>query len=71
MKMQTNLTEGLITGSRILELEPIYDYKSKVHIIWNIELSGIPIVGRAIAENSLKQTTVQAHLHLRVAEAVE
>ena len=69
MKIQTNLTEGLITGSRILELEPIYDNKSRIHVIWNIELSGIPIVSRGIAENGIKQTTVEALL--RIAEAVE
>jgi hypothetical protein len=69
MKIRTNLTEGLITGSRILELEPIYHYESKVHVICNLELSGIPIVGKGIAENSKKQTTVQAHL--RIVEAVE
>jgi Polyketide cyclase / dehydrase and lipid transport len=69
MKIQTKLTEGLITGSRILELEPIYDNKSRIHVIWNIELSGIPIVSRGIAENSIKQTTVEALL--RIAEVVE
>jgi carbon monoxide dehydrogenase subunit G len=68
MKIQTNL-KGVITGSRILELEPIYDNKSRVHVIWNIDLSGIPIASRGIAEDSIKQTTKEAVL--RIAEAAE
>jgi tripartite motif-containing protein 71 len=64
MKIQTNLSEGLITGSRILELELIDDNKSRVNVIWNIDLSGIPIASRGLAENSIKQTTVEALLRL-------
>jgi hypothetical protein len=59
MKIQTSL-KGIITGSRILELEPIYDNKSRAHVIWNIDLSGIPIASRDSAENSIKQTTKEA-----------
>ena len=60
MKIQTNLTKGLITGSRILELEPLSANKSKLDVIWDIDLSGIPIIGRGFAENGIKQTTEEA-----------
>lgn len=60
MKIQTNLTEGLVTGSRILVLEPISGNASRLNVTWDIDLSGIPIVGRGFAENGIKQTTEEA-----------
>jgi ribosome-associated toxin RatA of RatAB toxin-antitoxin module len=69
MKIKTNLTKGLVTGSRLLELEPISDNKSKVDVLWDIDLSGIPIIGRGFAENGIKQTTDEALS--RIAQAAE
>jgi carbon monoxide dehydrogenase subunit G len=69
MKIQTNLTEGLVTGNRILQLETISDNKSRVDVVWNVDLSGISIIGRGFAENGIKQTTEEALL--RIAEATE
>jgi Polyketide cyclase / dehydrase and lipid transport len=69
MKIQTNLTQGLVTGSRNLHLEPVSDNKSRINAIWNIDLSGIPIIGRGFAENGIKQTTEEALS--RIAQAVE
>ncbi len=69
MKIQTNVTEGSITGSRIIALEPIYEDRSRIHVIWNIDLSGIPIAVRGVAENDIKQTTVEDLI--RIAKAVE
>jgi carbon monoxide dehydrogenase subunit G len=69
MKIQTNLTQGLVTGSRILELEPVSDNKSKLDVLWNIDLSGIPLIGRGFAESGIKQTTEEALS--RIAQAVE
>lgn len=60
MKIQTNLTEGLVTGSRILVLDPISGNASRLNVTWDIDLSGIPIVGRGFAENGIKQTTEEA-----------
>jgi carbon monoxide dehydrogenase subunit G len=60
MKIQTNLTEGLVTSTRIVQLEPISDNKTRVHAIWDIDLSGIPIIGRGFAENGIGQTTDEA-----------
>ena len=60
MKIQANLTEGLVTGSRVLELESLSANKSRLNAIWDIDLSGIPIIGRSFAENAIKQTTEEA-----------
>lgn len=60
MKIQANLTEGLVTGSRILELESLSANKSRLNAVWDIDLSGIPIIGRGFAENGIKQTTEEA-----------
>jgi carbon monoxide dehydrogenase subunit G len=69
LKIQTNLTKGLVTGSRILELKPISDNKSKIDVLWNLDLSGIPIADRALTENATRQTTEQALS--RIAQATE
>jgi hypothetical protein len=69
MKIQTNLTQGLVTGSRDLVLEPVSDNKSRINAIWNIDLSGIPVIGRGFAENGIKQTTEEALS--KIAQAVE
>jgi hypothetical protein len=69
MKIQANLTEGLVTGSRILELETLSANKSRLSAIWDIDLSGIPIIGRGFAENGIKQTTEEALG--RIAQAAE
>ena len=71
MKIQTilTLTKGLVTGSRILELESISNNKTRVDVLWNIDLSGIPIIGRGFADNGIKQTTDEAFN--RIAQAVQ
>jgi hypothetical protein len=69
MKIQTNLTQGLVTGSRNLELESVSDNKSRLDVLWNIDLSRIPIIGRGFAENGIKQTTEEALS--RIAQQVE
>ena len=69
MKIQTNLTQGLVIGTRVLELEPVSDNKTRVDVLWNVDLSGIPIIGRGFAENGIKQTTEEALS--RIAQAVE
>lgn len=69
MKIETNLTGGLVTGTRILQLDPISEGKTRVDAIWDIDLSGIPVIGRGFAENGIKQTTEEALS--RIAQAVE
>ena len=54
MKIQTNLTKGLVTVSRILELEPISNNKTRVDVLWNVDLSGIPIIGKGLCRKWYK-----------------
>ena len=68
-KIKTNLTEGFIMGTRILELEPIYGNKSEIHVIWDFDFSSGPNASRGIGERDIKQTTVDAVQ--RITEAVE
>ena len=53
MKIQTNLTEGLVTGTRILQLNPISYNKTRIYAGWDIDLSGIPIIGRDLQRTAL------------------
>lgn len=69
MKIHTNLTEGFVIGERIIELDTISANKSRLNALWDIDLSGIPIIGRGFAENGIKQTTEEAMD--RIAQAVE
>jgi carbon monoxide dehydrogenase subunit G len=69
MKIHANLTEGFVTGERILELDTISENKSRLKALWDIDLSGIPIIGRGFAENGIKQTTEEAVN--RIAQQVE
>jgi len=55
LKIQANLTEGMITGTRTLVLEPISENESRLKVLWDIDLSGIPIIGRGFADNGIKQ----------------
>ena len=55
MKIQTNLTEGFVTGTRIIQLNPISDNKTRVYAVWDIDLSAIPVFGRGFAENGIRQ----------------
>lgn len=60
MKIKTNLTEGFIMGTRILELEPVYGNKSEMHVIWDFDFSSGPNASRGFDEGDIKQTTVDA-----------
>lgn len=69
MIIQTKLTEGFVTGNRILELDTLPANKSRLNAIWDVDLSGIPSIGRGFTENGIKQTTEEALK--RVAMAAE
>src|SRR5215207_418064 len=44
MLIQTNITEGPVTGSRVLMLNPsLEDNKTKVDVLWKVDMSGIPV----------------------------
>jgi uncharacterized protein YndB with AHSA1/START domain len=58
--IKMNITEGPITGSRLLTLTPENNTATRVDAVWGIDLSGIPILGRGLAKDSFQKTTENA-----------
>jgi uncharacterized protein YndB with AHSA1/START domain len=66
--VQTNITEGPVTGIRTLTLIPSSSSSSnninanatKIDIFWNVDMSGIPIFGRGFAKDGIMRTTEEA-----------
>lgn len=62
--VEMTMTEGLVRGTRVVTLIPLdgdnNNNKTKIDISWNIELSGIPILGRSIVKNNLVNDTREA-----------
>ena len=68
--IQTNITEGSITGSRVLMLNPsLEDNKTKVDVLWKVDMSGIPAIARGFAKDNFMKTTEEALS--KIAQAVE
>src|SRR5215204_598711 len=69
--VETNITEGPVTGSRVLTLSPSAgnNTSTKIDAVWEIDLSGIPILGRGFAKDGITRTTEEALG--RIAQAVE
>ena len=59
--VQTNITEGPVTGTRQLTLSPSSNSNAtKIDVLWNVDLSGIPIFGRGFAKDGIMRTTEEA-----------
>ena len=60
--VQTNITEGPVTGTRLLTLNPSSSNSNatKIDVLWNVDLSGIPIFGRGFAKDGIMRTTEEA-----------
>jgi uncharacterized protein YndB with AHSA1/START domain len=59
--VETNITEGPVTGTRVLTLSPSSNTNTtKIDVFWNIDLSGIPIFGRGFAKDGIMRTTEEA-----------
>ena len=59
--VQTNITEGPVTGTRLLTLSPSSNSNAtKIDVLWNVDLSGIPIFGRGFAKDGIMRTTEEA-----------
>jgi uncharacterized protein YndB with AHSA1/START domain len=69
--VDTNITEGPVTGSRVLTLSPSSENNTttKIDATWKVDLSGIPVFGRGFAEDGIMKTTEEAFD--RIAQAVE
>jgi uncharacterized protein YndB with AHSA1/START domain len=62
--VQTNITEGPVTGIRTLTLSPSSSTNNinatKIDVFWNVDMSGIPIFGRGFAKDGIMRTTEEA-----------
>jgi ribosome-associated toxin RatA of RatAB toxin-antitoxin module len=67
--IQTNITEGPVTGSRVITLTPLYDNITKVDVLWNLDLSNIPTLVRGFTKDNFMKTTEEALG--RIAQAAE
>jgi carbon monoxide dehydrogenase subunit G len=55
-----NITEGPITGNRIITLTSDNNATTRVDVVWKINLSDIPLIGQGFAKDSFKKTTEDA-----------
>ena len=60
MLIQTNITEGPVTGTKVITLTPLSDNKTKVDVLWNLDLSSIPSLVRGFAKDNFMKTTEEA-----------
>jgi ribosome-associated toxin RatA of RatAB toxin-antitoxin module len=71
--IEITMSEGPVNGTRVITLVPLSgdgnNNKTNIDITWNIEVSGIPIVGRSIVKNNLAKDTKEALS--RIAKVVE
>jgi uncharacterized protein YndB with AHSA1/START domain len=59
--VETNITEGPVTGNRILTLSPSSNANAtRIDVLWNVDMSGIPIFGRGFAKDGIMRTTEEA-----------
>jgi uncharacterized protein YndB with AHSA1/START domain len=59
--VQTNITEGPVTGTRTLTLSPSSNTNAtRIDALWNVDLSGIPSFGRGFAKDGILRTTEEA-----------
>jgi hypothetical protein len=70
--VETNITEGPVTGSRVLTLSPSTGNNATatmIDAVWKVDLTSIPVLGRGFAKDGITRTT-EEELG-RIAQAVE
>lgn len=71
LAVNMNITEGPVTGSRVLTLTPENNATTRVDAIWEIDLSGIPSIGQGFAKGSFQKTTEDALSNIAVEAEVK
>jgi hypothetical protein len=70
MVIETNITEGPVTGTRVLTLSSSPENNTtKIDVVWEVDMAGIPVVGRGFAKDGIMKTTEEALG--RIAQAAE
>jgi hypothetical protein len=54
--MVTNITEGPITGSRIVTLSPLSGNKTKIDASWSVDMSGVPFFWKKFCNRWLHES---------------
>ena len=65
----TNVTQGPITGSRVVTLIPLSENKTKIDVVWSIDMPGVPFFAKGIAKDGFVKATEQAMNRLTQAAA--
>jgi len=57
-----NQTQGVITGVKTITLSPVDSNgnKTKINVLWNLDLSNIPIFGKDFAKDNIGKTVDEA-----------
>jgi uncharacterized protein YndB with AHSA1/START domain len=59
--VETNITEGPVTGTRVLTLSPSSNANAtRIDVLWNVDMSGIPFFGKGFAKDGIMRTTEEA-----------
>jgi ribosome-associated toxin RatA of RatAB toxin-antitoxin module len=59
--IQTNITEGPVTGTRVLTLNSISDSNAtRVDVVWDLDMNNIPVFARGFAKDNFMTTTEEA-----------
>jgi hypothetical protein len=53
----TNVTQGPITGSRVVTLSALSENKTKIDLLWNIDMSGVPFFAKGFAKDGFTKAT--------------
>lgn len=67
--IEMTLTEGLMTGNRIITLIPSSGETTKISVSWDVKLSGIPLLFRGVVREHIAEGTKEALD--RIARAVQ
>lgn len=66
-----NITEGPITGSRVLSLTSDNNTTTRIDAVWEIDLSNIPLIGQGFAKGNFQKTTEDALDNIAAAAEVK
>src|ERR687892_1105587 len=70
--VETNITKGPVTGTRVLTLSPSSNTNAtQIDVFWNVDMSGIPIFGRGFAKDGIMRTTEEALSNIEAAVEVK
>ena len=67
--IEMTLTEGPMTGNRIITLVPSGDGTTKINVSWDVKLSGVPLLFRGVVRERIAEGTAEALD--RIARAVQ